>query len=143
MAVRLDHRPISVAAAYASLVDRRSGGVALFVGRVRPDRAEGRTVSALLYEADVRMAKRALARLEATARARFRARRVLLWHRLGVLPVGTPSVLIGVAAPHRAEAFAACRYLIDGLKASVPIWKTDRARPARPRRRRRGRPGGR
>ena len=136
--VRIGPRPISVARAYRELEDPKSGAVALFVGRVRPDRLGGRTVAALLYEAHEAPARRALAQLERDARSRYRARRVLVWHRVGVLPVGTPSVLIGVAAAHRAEAFAACRHLIDALKATVPIWKTDRARPAR---RPRPRPG--
>jgi molybdopterin synthase catalytic subunit len=111
------------------------GGVVLFVGRVRPDRRGKGRVVALEYEADLRMAGPALLALEREARRRFAVRRVVLAHRVGRLAVGTPSVLVGVAAPHRRSAFGAARFLIDRLKRDVPIWKTERTRAA-PRRRR-------
>ena len=85
---------------------------------------------------------RVLARLrtlERSVRRRFGARRVVLWHRVGRLRVGEVSVIVGAAYAHRAEAFAAARYLIEELKAVVPIWKTERARPARRPRPRRSR----
>lgn len=131
MGVYLGSRPLSVATAYRALDDPRSGGVVLFAGRVRPDRTARRPVRALQYEADRVMALEGLERLERFARARFGAREVVLWHRVGLLKVGTISVLVGVAAPHRAAAFAATRYLIDGLKRSVPIWKSEPARRVR------------
>ncbi len=143
MAVRIGGRSMSVASVYRQLDDRQSGGVTVFVGRVRADRGGGREVTSLVYEAHVAVAVRELASLEARARARFGARRVVVWHGLGSLRVGAPSVIIGVAAPHRAQAFAACRFLIDALKARVPIWKADRARPVRRPRPRRGRRSGR
>ena len=140
MGVRVSRKRIGVADAYEALEDPLSGGVAIFIGRVRPDRKKGAPVLGLFYEAHVEVAEAQLRELEAEARRRFGARKVLLWHRLGTLAVGTPSVLIGVAAPHRASAFAACRYLIDRLKSEVPIWKSDRVRPGRRRPRRRVRP---
>jgi molybdopterin synthase catalytic subunit len=60
--------------------------------------------------------------------------RVVLWHRVGDVPVGEPSVIVGVATGHRAEAFAAARFMIDRLKVTLPVWKsarTGRATPAR------------
>src|SRR5580692_12365090 len=133
--IRLTRRPLSLARAYRELEDPGSGGVVLFAGRVRPDRLPGGRVTALEYEADEGMAKRQLAVLEATARQRFGARRIVLWHQLGRVPVGAPSVIVGVAAPHRAAAFEAARFLIDALKQEVPIWKATappgRRRPAR------------
>lgn len=136
MVVRLSARRLSVAAAYAALPDPGSGGVVLFVGRSRRERG----VAALDYEADERMAASELRRIEAEARRRFPVRCSLLWHRVGRVPIGEPSVIVGVAAAHRAAAFGAARFLIEALKARAPIWKQARSRrarrpPARPGRR--------
>jgi len=116
------------------------GGVVVFLGRVRPDRTGKGRVTALEYEAHRELALSALRGLERTARRRFGAEKVVLWHRLGAVPVGEPSVVVGVATGHRAAAFRAARFLIERLKAEVPIWKLERARPVR---RPRLRPGGR
>lgn len=138
--IRLTRRRLSMARAYRSLPDPKSGGVVLFAGRVRPDRGRGGPIVALDYEADPTMAVRELEALERTARSRFHARQVILWHRLGRVPVGEPSVIVGVAAAHRAEAFEAARFLIDELKERVPIWKSSRAPPGRRRPARRAPP---
>jgi molybdopterin synthase catalytic subunit len=129
--IRLTRRALSVAGAFRELEGDRSGGITVFAGRVRPDPVRGGTVTHLLYESHVEIARRELARLERDARRRFGLTGVVLWHRLGALPVGTASVIVGAAAPHRDAAFRGARYLIDRLKAEVPIWKTDRARPGR------------
>jgi molybdopterin synthase catalytic subunit len=146
MGVRLTRRPLSVAAAYRALEQDRAGGVAIFVGRVRPDRLAKGVVTHLFYEAHVAVAERQLRELEEKAIARFGLTDVVLWHRLGELPVGSASVLVGAAAAHRDAAFRGARFLIDRLKSEVPIWKTDRARsgrrPRRPPGRRRGRSAG-
>lgn len=137
MPVRVHGRPLSVARALRELEDPSCGGVVVFLGRVRPDGAARGRVRALLYEADRPMARRQLEALERRARDRFGARRIVVWHRTGELPVGTISVLVGVAAPHRAEAFDAAEYLIDALKVRAAIWKTDLVgRSSGPRRRR-------
>ncbi len=138
MSVLLTRRTLRVDRAYAELARGVDGAVALFVGRVRPDRGPRGTVTHLRYEAHRPVALTALTALDRAARARFGASRVVLWHRLGRLGVGTASVIVGCSAPHRAAALAGCRHLIERLKAEVPIWKTEeRARPAR---RRRARP---
>jgi molybdopterin synthase catalytic subunit len=129
--VRVSGAPLSVGRAYAELSDPASGGVVLFVGRVRPDRGGRGRVRALLYESHRPLAESVLRRLAREARARFGARRVVVWHRTGTLAVGVPSVLVGVAAPHRDSAFRAARWLIDQLKHEAPIWKTDLLRPDR------------
>jgi molybdopterin synthase catalytic subunit len=138
VSVRLTRRPLSVARAYAELGRPTAGGITVFAGRVRPDALGSRRVHALFYEAHDGPALRRLSEIEREARRRFGLTGAVLWHRLGTLPVGTASVIVGAAAPHRDAAFRAARYLIDRLKSEVPIWKTDRARPAR---RRRGPPG--
>ncbi len=126
--VRLTDRPLSVADAMRALEGRGLGGVAVFAGRVRPDPGPGGPVSALHYDAHRAPALRRLRAIERTARRRFDARRVVLWHRVGRLRVGEISVIAGAACPHRDSAFAAARYLIEELKATVPIWKTERRR---------------
>ena len=143
MGVRITRRRLSLAAAYRTLPDARSGGVAVFVGRSRSEEGSRTPVTALDYEADERLAVKVLQEIEATAKARYGARRTVVWHRVGRVPVGEPSVIVGAAAPHRAEAFAAARFLIDSLKAEAPIWKAVRSRPGRRRPGRRGRRAGR
>jgi molybdopterin synthase catalytic subunit len=131
MGIQLTTQPLSVPAAYRALAHPALGGVVVFVGRVRPDTVPGGRVHSLYYEAHEPIARRELARLRSDVAQRLPKARIVLWHRLGVLPVGTVSVIVGVATPHRAAAFDLARELIDRLKAEVPIWKTDRARPAR------------
>jgi molybdopterin synthase catalytic subunit len=143
MVVRLTRRPLSVAAVERHLGTAESGGVVVFAGRVRPDRRGGRRVLALDYEVDLVPALARLHGIEREAGRRFGARSVVLWHRLGRVPVGEIAVVVAATCRHRAEAFDAARYLIDELKATVPIWKLERERPARRPRRRRGRPAGR
>ncbi|MGE0706613.1 MAG: molybdenum cofactor biosynthesis protein MoaE [Planctomycetota bacterium] len=123
--VLLTRAPIDVGAAYEALRDPRCGGIALFVGTTR-DIHEGRPVARLAYEAYEEMARRELERLAAELRERWPELGPLrLVHRLGEVGLAEASVLVAVAAPHRAEAFAACRYGIDALKAQVPIWKQE------------------
>ncbi|HTP55766.1 MAG TPA: molybdenum cofactor biosynthesis protein MoaE [Thermoplasmata archaeon] len=128
-----------MARAWVELEGPGLGGVTVFVGRVRPDATAGGRVVALDYEADPPLARRRLAEIEAIARRRYGASRTVLWHRLGRVPVDETSVIAGAACGHRAAAFAAARFLIEELKRSVPIWKRERARPARRPRRRPGR----
>ena len=136
MAARLTRRPLSLAAAEARLAARAGGGVVVFAGRVRPDPRRGSRVVALDYEVHPAPARAQLQAIEREARRRFGAVEVVLWHRLGRVPVGEISVVTGAACAHRAEAFAAARYLIDRLKETVPIWKEERRRRGRPPRRR-------
>jgi molybdopterin synthase catalytic subunit len=137
MAIRLTDRPLEVARAYRELEEEGCGGVAIFLGRVRPDQGRAGKVVALDYEADERLARGALEHLAAECARRYGAQRIVLHHRLGRLRVGVVSVIVGAAAPHRRAAFDAARFLIERLKVEVPIWKTDRVRRARrpPRRR--------
>ena len=143
MSVRLSARPLSVPAAYRELEGPDLGGVAVFVGRVRPDRRPGGPVVALDYEVDRAIALGRLAAIARRAERTWGARRTVLWHRVGRVPVGGVAVIVGAAAGHRDPAFRAARFLIEELKRTVPIWKAERARPARRPRPRPGRPGGR
>lgn len=100
------------------------GSVVVFDGIVR-NNSRGRATLHLDYEAYEEMALSQLRELAENARIRFGVRHVTIVHRLGRLAVGETSVLIVVASAHRAQAFDACRWLIDTLKTTVPIWKKE------------------
>ncbi len=141
--LRLTRRPLSFAAAARELLGPDLGGVVVFAGRVRGEPAGGGRVVALDYEVHIGPALDVMRRLDREARRRYGAVRTVLWHRIGRVPTGEISVIAGAAAGHRAPAFAAARFLIDALKRTVPIWKTERARPGRRPRRRPSRRGAR
>src|SRR5215207_1711210 len=98
------------------------GAVTAFAGLVR-DRNQGRRVSFLEYEAYEPLAVRALGRIVDEAGAAWPDTRVAVHHRIGRLELGEASIIIVAASPHRANAFAACRYTIERVKQIVPIWK--------------------
>jgi molybdopterin synthase catalytic subunit len=120
--VRLVREPIDV----ASLAERTDadGAVCLFVGVVRNEN-RSRAVLRLEYEAYEEMALPLMEEIAAETGRRFPVTDVRLVHRLGRLEIGEASVAVAVSSPHRAEAFAACRFAIDTLKAKVPIWKKE------------------
>ena len=100
------------------------GGVVTFRGIVR-DSSRGKRVRYLEYDAYPEMAERELATIAAEVERRWRTDHIALVHRIGRLEIGECSVVVAVACPHRAEAFEACRYAIDTLKMTVPIWKKE------------------
>ena len=120
--VKLVRAPIDLAALVAA--DERDGAVCLFVGVVRNENG-GRPVLRLEYEAYEEMALPLMQEIAAEARRLFPVTTVRLVHRLGRLEIGEASVAVAAASPHRAEAFAACRFAIDTLKTRVPIWKKE------------------
>lgn len=116
--------PLDVAALRAVLADPACGGYAAFEGWVR-DSHEGQRVRRLEYEAYETLAVREAERIVAEAVGRFGVRHAACAHRVGDLAVGELAVWVGVSAPHRDEAFRACRYLIDEIKQRLPIWKKE------------------
>ena len=108
----------------AELVANAAGAVATFTGLVR-DRNQGRTVRFLEYEAYEPLAVRALRRIVDEAGATWPDLRLGLHHRIGRLEIGEASIVIAAVSPHRADAFAACRYAIERVKQIVPIWKRE------------------
>jgi len=100
------------------------GAIVTFDGCVR-NQSHGRRTLYLDYEAYESMALAKMREIAAEAHAKFSIDRVAIAHRLGRLEIGETSVFIAVSAPHRAAAFDACRYIIDTLKRSVPIWKKE------------------
>ena len=100
------------------------GGVVLFLGTVRAS-ARGRKVLCLQYEAYPPMAEKRLRGIEEEMKRRWGPLEVAILHRLGRVEVGQIGVAIAVSAPNRRQAFAACRFAIDQLKKSVPLWKKE------------------
>jgi len=120
----LTRAPIDVAALQQSERRPDCGALAVFLGTTR-DHHEGRRVLRLAYEAYERMALPALERIEQEAVSRFGVASCRIVHRLGEVPVAEPSVAVLVAAVHRGPAFDACRWAMDELKRSAPIWKQE------------------
>lgn len=126
MAENLRHmvtEPIQVDRLEQQVGSHRNGAVVTFVGRVR-NHSRGKTVAYLEYDAYIPMAERIIGSIERDAAERWGVD-VAIQHRLGRLELGEASVVVCVGAPHRAEAFEACRYCIDTLKETVPIWKKE------------------
>jgi molybdopterin synthase catalytic subunit len=98
------------------------GAIVTFVGTVRGEN-KGRRVTRLEYEAYEPLALRAFAIIADEVKQRWPAARVAFHHRTGSLAVGETSVAVAAASPHRAEAFSACRYVIERLKQVAPVWK--------------------
>ena len=118
--------PLELNALVAALGDRggADGAVVTFLGLVRNHNA-GRQVRYLEYEAFEPLALKAFARIADELKERWPGARVALHHRIGRLEVGEASVAIAVASAHRAEAYAACRYVIERVKQIAPIWKRE------------------
>jgi molybdopterin synthase catalytic subunit len=119
--------PFDIAPLRAQLLDARAGAYAGFEGWVR-NVNEGRAVDALTYEAYAALAEAEGERILTEARERFAILDCACVHRVGRLELGELAVWVGVAAGHRDGAFAACRWIIDEVKARVPIWKREHYR---------------
>lgn len=122
--VALTREPIDAGRLIADAKQAEDGAVVVFDGIVR-NNTRGRATIHLDYEAYEEMAEKQMRALALEARTRFGVRHVTLVHRLGRLEIGETSVLVVVASAHRAAAFDACRWLIDTLKKTVPIWKRE------------------
>jgi molybdopterin synthase catalytic subunit len=128
--VAITDEALDVASAIEAASAPSVGGIATFIGTVRETAAvadnRDRAVTGLDYEAHPRIA---IERMDAVARAaaeRWDVHRIVAVHRNGSCDVGEPTVVIACGAPHRADALEACRFIIDQLKSTVPIWKRER-----------------
>jgi len=110
---------VSAVAAHSDGID---GAIVTFYGLVR-NHNQGRRVHHLEYEAYEPLALKAFTRIDEEVRERWPGMRIALHHRIGRLEIGEASVAIVTASPHRADAFAACRYVIERVKQIVPVWK--------------------
>ena len=115
---------IDVTAALNDMQSAQAGAIDLFLGVVR-DNTEKRPVDRLEYEAYDRMAIGEMQKIVDEAQRRWSILRYTIIHRTGTLLTGDVAVLIGIASTHRADAFEACRYIIDTIKQTVPIWKKE------------------
>jgi molybdopterin synthase catalytic subunit len=118
--------PLDARRAERAVTHARAGGICTFTGIVR-DNSRGRTVTHLEYEAFESMALMQMRKIADEIAQRWPDARVAMIHRTGRLEIGEPSVVVSASAPHRAEAIEACRWGIDRLKESVPIWKKEHA----------------
>ena len=123
--VLLSPEPLDPQTAIDAVLTNADGAYALFVGVTR-NHARGRAVTGLTYDAYKPLAESQLRFLVDVVRDRYGLACAIL-HRVGYVAVGEPSVVICVASPHRAAAFAACEWAINALKADVPIWKKEHA----------------
>jgi molybdopterin synthase catalytic subunit len=122
--VAIGTEPLSVDAAIALVARNGAGALAVFLGTVR-DVNDGRAVTRLEYEAYASMAVAEMDRIRAEIETEIPDVRVAALHRVGSLAIGDVSVICVASAPHRGEAFRACRLMIDRLKERVPIWKRE------------------
>jgi molybdopterin synthase catalytic subunit len=124
--IQLQPDPLDLDAVNAFVSVPEAGGIAIFLGTTRAETSpEGQALVALDYEAYDEMARQQMEQLARQARQRWPIRRLAILHRTGRVALAQPSVIIAVSCPHRGEAFDACRWLIDTLKAEVPIWKKE------------------
>jgi MoaE-MoaD fusion protein len=122
--ISIGRTAIDVAALERAVAHSAAGAIVTFAGTTRQNNA-GRQVIRLEYEAYEPMALAEMRKLAQTAGERWKIVRIAIQHRIGPVAIGETSVAIAVAAAHRAEAFAACRFAIDRLKEIVPIWKKE------------------
>jgi molybdopterin synthase catalytic subunit len=122
--IQLTREALNRDALVAAVGDPGVGGIVVFEGVVR-NSARGKQVRYLEYDMYEEMAEQQIRAIIAEAHQRWGVERVAVAHRFGRLEIGQASVIIVVATPHRAEAFEACRYIIDTLKSTVPIWKKE------------------
>jgi molybdopterin synthase catalytic subunit len=122
--VQLSETPLDTATIIASVQDERSGAVNVFIGTVR-NQTKGKAVQRLEYEVYAPMALKVMREICVEAEERWNTVAIAAYHRYGVIETGDIAVVVAVSTPHRADAFAACQYIIDTLKERVPIWKKE------------------
>ena len=122
----LTSRPLDARRMEAAVAHKGARAICTFTGVVR-DSSRGRSVTHLEYEAYAEMATSQMRKIADEIAERWPEARVAMAHRTGRLEIGEPSVVVSVSSPHRAEAIAACKWGIDRLKETVPIWKKEHA----------------
>ena len=122
----LTTRPLDARRMETAVAHKGAGAICTFTGVVR-DSSRGRSVTHLEYEAYAEMATAQMRKIADEVAEKWPSARVAMAHRTGRLEIGEPSVVVSVSSPHRAEAIAACKWGIDRLKETVPIWKKEHA----------------
>jgi molybdopterin synthase catalytic subunit len=121
---RVTNQPIDLNELVRFVTDPEAGAVGTFIGTTRNNN-EGRKVIALDYEGYPEMAEKELRRIGEDAKRKWPVCRMAIMHRLGPVQIGEASVIIAVSSAHRDAAFAACRFAIEEIKKTVPIWKKE------------------
>lgn len=124
IALKICSSPINISECIKKVTSPKCGGIASFIGTVRVS-TKGKTVIRLEYEAYEGMALKEMDKIAKFALDKWPVENVLIYHRSGILEIGEVSVVIVTSAPHRDAAFKSCRYIIDTLKQTVPIWKKE------------------
>lgn len=106
------------------LEDNSAGALSIFIGNVRNQGRSG-NVSEIYYETYREMAEQKMREIENEAQTKWQIKKLVAFHRIGNVRVGETSVIIGISSEHRHESFEACKYVIDGVKSRVPIWKKE------------------
>jgi molybdopterin synthase catalytic subunit len=122
--IQLQTTPLSEAACRQFVADDKAGAIVLFSGTVR-NQTQGKAVLRLEFEAYAPMAVAEMRKIAEQAVLQFDVLKICIHHRVGILEIGDIPVVIAVSAKHRAAAFEACRFCIDTLKQTVPIWKKE------------------
>jgi len=122
--IQLTNKPLSAQVCLDFVMDGGAGAVDVFIGTVR-NHTQGRTVTRLEYEAYEPMAISEMRKIAEQAQQKWPVQKLAIHHRVGTLHIGDAAVVIAVSTPHRADAFEACRFVIDTLKQTVPIWKKE------------------
>ncbi|MBT1707681.1 molybdenum cofactor biosynthesis protein MoaE [Fulvivirgaceae bacterium PWU5] len=122
--ITLSGTPLDVQQIIQAATRLQAGAVNAFIGTVR-DNAKGKRVLRLEYEAYESMAVAEIQKIVDAAAVRWPLQAYAISHRVGVLQPGDVAVVVAVSTPHRADSFAACQYIIDTLKETVPIWKKE------------------
>ncbi|MEM7573540.1 MAG: molybdenum cofactor biosynthesis protein MoaE [Bacteroidota bacterium] len=122
--IQLLDTPLSVAQCSQLVADPAAGGTVVFVGTVR-NSTQARTVQRLDFEAYAPMAIKEMRKIAEETMEKYGALKCAIHHRVGSLDILEIAVIIAVATPHRKAAFAACKFAIDQLKETVPIWKKE------------------
>jgi molybdopterin synthase catalytic subunit len=123
--IEISNQPLNIQFCIDWVMTPQSGGIDVFIGTVR-DSTKGKRVLQLEFEAYEPMAVKEMQKIAEEAFSKWPVQKLLIHHRTGVLEVGEVPVIIAVSCAHRDAAFEACRYVIDALKQTVPIWKKER-----------------
>jgi molybdopterin synthase catalytic subunit len=122
--IQISSSPLNIAACINAVVSPDCGGIDIFIGTVRNATA-GKKVLRLEYEAYESMALKEMHKIADEAARKWPVENMVIHHRTGILQIEDAAVIIAVSAPHRGAAFEACRFTIDTLKETVPIWKKE------------------
>lgn len=123
--ISITNEPIDMQKILAEMADESTGAMVFFVGTVR-NHDDGERVLAIMYEVYDEMAQEILEKIEREVMARWPIKRFIAVQRTGYLKVGEISVVVAATSPHRQEAFDACKYGIDTIKTSIPVWKNEK-----------------